>query len=264
VYYFIFEPPLNKKIEKIEEEIKARASEAQIGGEFVTLSLAERPESLAKIGLQKDYQTIVAVGSDVLINSVAQGLIKNEAVLGAIPLEEGSVFLPLIGVSSWQEALEILPARKVKLIDSVLLNRSFRFITQVEIVPPPNKKGTIVLAFDGYFRVEISERKIIVSNVGVKLDKRAEISSSSTDGFLDVFIPGRSEIKKPWWQFFSKVKREEMEKGSIFHPKYLEVNSKLKLKAMVYKRVVETSPFLFEIEPKTLNFIVKRGQRENE
>ena len=262
MYYFIFEPAQNRRVEKIEEEIKARASELQIDGEFVTLSLAEKPESLARIGLQKDYHTIVAVGSDALINSVAQGMIKEDAVLGAVPLEPESVFLPLIGVQDWKEALEVLPQRKVQLLDSILLNRKYRILTQVEIHPPANKEGIIVLAFDGYFRAEVSERRIVVSNLGVNLAEKEKILQSATDGFLDVFIPGKTEVKKRWWQFFGRLSSEETQEGSVFHPKVLEVNSKLKLKALVNKKVIATSPFLFEIEPKTLSFIIRRGKLE--
>jgi len=258
VYYFIFEPAQNRKIEKIEEEIKTRASELQIDGEFVTLSLAEKPESLAKIGLQKDFHTIVAVGSDTLINSVAQGLINQEAVLGAVPLENESIFLPLIGVEDWRGALEVLPQRKIQLLDTVFLNRRHRILTQVEISPPTGKEGIIVLAFDGFFRAEVSERRIVVSNLGVNLTSKEEILSSATDGYLDVFIPGKTEVRKKWWQIFSRLSSEETQEGSIFHPKVLEVNSRLKLKALVNKKVVAVSPFLFEIEPKSLSFIIKR------
>ncbi len=260
MYYFIFEPPQTRKIEKIEEEIKARASELQIDGEFVTLSLAEKPESLAKIGLQKDYHTIVAVGSDALINAVAQGLIHQEAVLGAVPLETDSVFLPLIGAADWREALEVLPQRKIQLLDTIFLNRRYRILTQVEIWPPEHKEGIIVLAFDGYFRAEVSERHLIVSNLGVNLESKDKILASATDGYLDVFIPGKTQVKKKWWQIFTRLASEETQEGSVFHPKVLEVNSRLKLKALVNKKVLATSPFLFEIEPRSLSFIIRRGK----
>jgi len=260
MYYFIFEPAQTRAQEKIEEEIKTRASELQIDGEFITLSLAEKPESLAKIGLQKDYHTIVAVGSDALINSVGQGLIGEECTLGAIPLEENSVFLPLIGVNNWRQALETLPQRKIQLLDTILLNRSIRFVTQVEILPPERKQGIIVLAFDRYFRAEVTERKIIVGNLGIVLEEKEKILSAATDGYLDVFISGRAQVKKYWWQVFKKLSSEESDQGSVFHPKYLEINSKLKLKAYINKKVVALSPFLFEVEPKTLSFIIKRSK----
>jgi diacylglycerol kinase family enzyme len=260
MYYFIFEPTSNRKLEKIEEDIKFRASELGIDGEFLTLSLAEKPENLARIGLQKDYHTIVAVGSDALINSVGQGLIGTDAALGAIPLEENSIFLPLIGVRDWKEALEVLPQRKIEKIDTILLNRSFRIITQVEIAPAQNKMGVIVLAFDGYFRAEISERRILVSNLGVNLTSKEDIIHSATDRYLDVFIPGKTQVQKKWWQVFGSVNQEDTVKGSIFHPKFLEVNSKLKLKAYVNGKSIATGPFLFEVDPRTLQFIIKRSK----
>lgn len=260
MYYFIFEPAQNKKAEKLEEEIKVRASELGIDGEFVTLSLAEKPESLAKIGLQKDYHTIVAVGSDSVINAVGQGLINSESALGAVPLEENSIFLSLIGVNNWREALEILPQRKIEKIDTVLVNRNQRVITQVEILPDSSKQGLIVLAFDGYFRAEISDRRILVSNLGVNLKSKEDILNSATDRFLDVFVPGKTEMKKKWWQVFGNIAKEDITRGSVFHPKFLEVNSRLRLKAYVNKKSIAVSPFLFEVDPKTLQFIIKRSK----
>ncbi len=245
-------------MEKIEEEIKAKASEYQIDGEFVTLSLAEKPESLARIGLQKEYHTIVAVGSDALINAVAEGLIHQEAVLGAVPLQENSIFLPLIGVRNWQEAVEVLPQRKVRQLDTILLNREVRFLTQVEILPPSGKQGIIVLAFDGFYRAEVSERRIVVSNLGINLSSPFDIFASATDGFMDVFIPGKTEVKRGILGWFRRLSKEEEQGGSIFHPRRLEVNSRLKLKAYINQKAVATVPFLFEVEPRSLNFIVKR------
>jgi hypothetical protein len=263
MYYFIFEPSPNRKLEKIEEEIKIRSSELGIDGEFVTLSLAEKPDSLAKIGLQKDYHTIVAVGSDTLINTVGQGLIGIDAALGAIPLDDNSIFLPLIGVKNWHEALEILPQRKIEKIDTVLLNRKYRIITQVEIIPSQSRQGLIVLAFDGYFRAEVSERRILVSNLGISLNSKEEIISCATDRYLDVFIPGKTQIKKKWWQVFGQVSKEDTVRGSIFHPKFLEINSHLKLKAYVNGKSIAAGPFLFEVDPKTLQFIIKRSKSLN-
>lgn len=260
MYYFIFEPSANRKLEKIEEDIKIRASELGIDGEFVTLSLAEKPDSLAKIGLQKDYHTIVAVGSDALINAVGQGLIGGEAALGAIPLDENSIFLPLIGVKDWHEALEVLPQRKIEKIDTILLNRKHRIITQVEITPAQNRQGLIILAFDGYFRAEVSERRILVSNLGISLGSKEAIINSATDRYLDVFIPGKTEVKKKWWQVFGQVGKEDTASGSIFHPKFLEVNSRIRLKAHVNNKSIAVGPFLFEVDPKTLQFIIKRSK----
>jgi len=260
MYYFIFEPSANRKLEKVEEEIKIRASELGIDGEFVTLSLAEKPDSLAKIGLQKDYHTIVAVGSDALINEVGQGLIGTESALGAIPLEENSIFLSLIGVRDWKQALEILPQRKIEKIDTILLNRKYRIITQVEIMPAQNRQGLIVLAFDGYFRAEVSERRVLVSNLGINLSNKEEIINCATDRYLDVFIPGKTQIQKKWWQVFGQVSKEDTASGSIFHPKFLEINSRLKLKAYVNGKSIAAGPFLFEVDPKTLQFIIKRSK----
>lgn len=272
MYYYIFEPTKNPKEQKIQEEIKIKLQTLGIVGECVTLSLAEEARDLARVGLRKNYSTVVAVGSDRLINEVGSGLIESGAVLGAIPLTEESDFHTILGTKNYLEACDILPQRKVLTTDCGLINSSKTFITKVAIKPKRelslSENGLIIVNFDGDFQAETKLCEIIVSNIGIKktdLPGEKEETDKShqllADNHLDVFIPDQLEERGG---FFSRIfgKKNEIEKpeddGSIFHPRHISIESRKKLVAMLYDKIIERGNLVIESYPAALKIIIKR------
>lgn len=265
MYYYIFEPTKNPKEIKIQDEVKVKLQTLGIVGECVTLSLAEEPRDLARVGLRKNYSTIVACGSDRLINEVGSGLIESGAVLGAIPLEEESSFNKILGTKNYLEACDILPQRKVLNIDSGLINSTKIFITEVIIKPKKeltlSESGLIIVNFDGNFQAETKLCSIVVSNVGVEEKDTAKTHKLLTDDHLDVFIP--DQIKETGG-FFSRLfgKKEEAEAapggGSIFHPRRISIESRKKLITLLSDKIIERGNLVIESYPLSLKIIIKR------
>jgi hypothetical protein len=229
MYYYIFEPTSDPKEVKIQEEVKTLLSSLNIVGEFVTLSLAEEPRDLARVGLRKNYATIVACGSDKLINEVGSGLIETQAVLGAIPVEEKSIFHSILGTKNYIDACNILPRRKVLNVDTGIINQENFFITQVVIRPKKeifaDDRGLIIVNFDGDFQAETKLTEITVSNVGVFDQDSKRIRRHLSDHRLDVFIPDQLKDEPG---FFSRLFRrggneERSGEGSIFHPQEIAI-----------------------------------------
>lgn len=272
MYYYIFEPTKNPKETKIQDEVKLKLQTLGIVGECVTLSLAEEARDLARVGLRKNYSTVVAAGSDRLINEVGSGLVESGAALGAIPLTEESDFHIILGTKNYLEACDILPQRKVLTIDCGLINSSKTFITKVAIKPKRelslSEKGLIIVNFDGDFQAETQLCEITVSNSGIKksdlLEGKERIDKSHqllTDNHLDVFIPDQLKEKGG---FFSRIfgKKSEVEKpkdgGSIFHPRRISIESRKKLMAMLYDKTIERGNLIIESYPAALKIIIKR------
>ena len=261
MYYYIFEPTKNPKEIKIQDEVKLKLQTLGIVGECVTLSLAEEARDLARVGLRKNYSTVVAVGSDRLINEVGSGLIESGAVLGAIPLTEESDFHTILGTKNYLEACDILPQRKVLTIDGGLINSSKIFITKVAVKPKRelslSENGLIIVNFDGNFQAETKLCEIIVSNIGIKQKSHQLLA----DNHLDVFIPDQLKEKGG---FFTRLfgKKSEVEKpkdgGSIFHPQRISIESRKKLVAMLYDKIIERGNLIIESYPAALKIIIKR------
>ena len=278
MYYYIFEPTKNPKELKVQDEIKVKLQTLGIVGESVTLSLAEEPRDLARVGLRKNYSTIVACGSDRLINEVGSGLIESGAVLGAIPLKENSAFHAILGTTNYLEACDILPQRKVLTIDCGLINSSKIFITEVTVKPKKelslSDSGLIIVNFDGDFQAETKLCDIIVSNAGAgEKDLPAgrqdteKIRKLLIDNHLDVFIPDQL---KDQGGFFSRLfgKKENASEtvngGSIFHPQRISIESRKKLITLLSDKIIERGNLVIESYPGSLKIIIKRERPQIE
>lgn len=265
MYYYIFEPTKNPKEIKIQEEIKIKLQTLGIVGECVTLSLAEEPRDLARVGLRKNYSTIVAVGSDKLINKIAGGLLETGAVLGIIPTEEFSLFHPILGTDNYLDACDILPQRKVLTIDCGLINSSKIFISEIKVKPKKelslSESGLIIVNFDQNFQAETKLCEITVSNIGAGENETEKVRQNLADNHLDVFIPDQIKERR---SFFSRIfgKKETPEEktggGSIFHPQRISIESRKKLITLLGDEIIERGNLIIESYPEALKIIIKR------
>lgn len=262
MYYYIFEPAKNNQEINKHEDIKAVLQKNQVAGEFVTLSLAEDPQDLAKIGLRRGYTTIVAVGSDSLVNQIATSIINTDYALGVVPTNPESPFLKMINVKDYNEACDALPARRIAKIDTAIINNKISLITRAEIRTKNQSSELIKVDFDSHFQTEVRLPKIIISNIGIS-NKKSEISAAYQDKLLDIYIPAKSQVKKGFWSLFSKMKKERSGKGSIFHPKKANVSSRKKLELIFDDKPVGSAPFEIEAVPSSLNLVIKREKARN-
>lgn len=271
MYYYIFEPTKNPKELKIQDEIKVKLQTLGIVGECVTLSLAEEPRDLARVGLRKNYSTIVATGSDKLINEVGGGLIESGAVLGVIPLDETSAFHGILGTKNYLEACDILPQRKVMTIDCGLINSAKIFITEVTVKPKRelslSESGLIIVNFDGDFQAETKLCEITISNIGAGEKDTEKIRKLLIDNHLDVFIPDQLHERRGLFSRLFGKKEPASQKstaGSIFHPQRISIESRKKLIANLDDKTIERGNLVIESYPLSLKIIIKRERPQVE
>lgn len=271
MYYYIFEPTKNPKELKVQDEIKVKLQTLGIVGESVTLSLAEEPRDLARVGLRKNYSTIVACGTDRLINEVGSGLIESGAVLGAIPLDENSAFHTILGTTNYLEACDILPRRKVLTIDCGLINSSKIFLTEVTVKPKKelslSDSGLIIVNFDGDFQAETKLCDITVSNAGAGEKDTEKIRQLLTDNHLDVFIPDQIREEGGFFsRLFGKKNNaaESVNGGSIFHPQRISIESRKKLVTLLADKIIGRGNLVIESYPESLKIIIKRERPQIE
>jgi len=259
MYYYIFEPAQNKGEVNRQEDIKAILQKNQVAGEFVTLSLAEKPQDLAKIGLRRGFSTIVGVGNNSLINQVARALINTDYTLGIVPIDPKSSFLKMIGAKDYEEACLALPKRRVTRIDTALINNQHSLVTQAIIRPKSRQPELIRINFENHYRTEVRLNEILISNIGVNL-KAQKIRNSTHDDLVDIYIPAKANIRRGIWAVFSRLKQENREKGSLFHVKKGTIESRKTLEMIIDSRIIGSSPFEIQSVPRSLNIIVKREE----
>ncbi len=136
MYYYIINPAAGYgKINKIQDKLKITLTALNILGEFVKTTGPDDAQKLTKLGIEKGYNTIVAVGGDGTVNEVANGIAKygsEKTVLGVIPIGNTNNLAKTLGVESWESSCNILAARKLENIDLGQLEKEY-FITSAGI-----------------------------------------------------------------------------------------------------------------------------------
>ncbi len=132
------------------------------------------------MGVEKGYSTIVAVGSDEVINEVASSICDSGAVLGVIPIDASSDIVNLVGAKDIKNCCESLKKRRLKTINMGYIEPNINFLTKVEI---SSKKRLSVQAEINEYYFETSADKVIIDhNLGVDLFNYKE------KGFIENFL----------------------------------------------------------------------------
>jgi len=133
MYYYILNPAAGGgRINKIQDRLKSRLKELGIAGEFVKSIGEGDVTKLARLGIEKGFKTIVAVGGDGTINEVINGLTNTNVALGIIPIGNSNELAKTLGINDWQAACNILAARKIEEVDLGKIGKKF-FVTSVNI-----------------------------------------------------------------------------------------------------------------------------------
>ncbi|MCQ2607214.1 MAG: diacylglycerol kinase family lipid kinase [Bacteroidales bacterium] len=113
----------NKKIEEIAHE-ELDSSLFQV--DFMYTRYAGHALELSRIGVEKGYDIIVAVGGDGTIHEVSQSLIHSKSALSVIPMGSGNGFARFFGIpSSVRKAIQVIAKGEKKVIDTVLCNNEY-------------------------------------------------------------------------------------------------------------------------------------------
>lgn len=133
MYYYICEPPRSGEERRAQEQARTLLTNLGISGEFVTTSPARSVEELAELGAAKKYSTIVAMGSERLINEVATLLAGTPYVFGALPVTHPRCLELTSGITTLEEAAESLKYRRVRLVPITRIEPNKFFLTEARI-----------------------------------------------------------------------------------------------------------------------------------
>jgi diacylglycerol kinase family enzyme len=114
MYYYVINPAAgNGAINTVQDKLKQRLIELGINGEFVKTTGPGEAEAVTKTAIEKGANTIVAVGGDDTVNEVMNAAAGTATAIGIIPLGKSNTLASHFGISSWQQACEVLAARRI-------------------------------------------------------------------------------------------------------------------------------------------------------
>lgn len=290
MYYYIVNPAAGgAKINKIQDRLQERLKRLGIMGEFVKSTGPEDVAKLARLGIERGYKTIVAVGGDGTINEVMNAILDNEkVVLGIIPTGTTNDLADALGIKDWFSATGILASRKIEEVNLGKVADRY-FVTQVTIGFESRiaglkrlSKGNIVdkirfglgifkeastyrpvkanIKFDDNYDISAECFNVIVSNsnfspITVKKTKKME-------GLLNtVVITKISGSKALRYGYMSDASVIDLPKMSVFHSKKIIISARKAADVSADGQIVARTPVCIRVSDKKVRVIVSRKRK---
>ncbi|MFA6492549.1 MAG: hypothetical protein WCV58_00140 [Patescibacteria group bacterium] len=250
MYYYIIEPSKGKFIRNNQEKIKDILGNLGIAGETVMPNSARTIEELTHLGVVKGYSTIVAVGSESLVNKVitvlaTEDLAKN-TVLGVIPDDFNSPLTKRIGVTDINSACQALKLRKLETVDLGLIEPNKYFLTEAVIEPIKHKEI--------FFSMEKIKGKSFAKKVIIKPGLDITLCDPSLEG-------GTS---KKFYQWLFSKKEKDIYTSNFITRRIRFESEKDNLPIKVSDEIVAKTPATFSNRGRILKIIVARDRMKQE
>jgi diacylglycerol kinase (ATP) len=290
MYYYIVNPAAGgAKINRIQDRLKDRLKRLGIMGEFVKSTGPDDVAKLARIGIEKGFKTIVAVGGDGTINEVMNAILDNEKVaLGIIPTGTTNDLASALGINDWYSATGILASRKIEEVNLGRVGDRY-FVTSVSIGFDPKiagikrlSRGNIVdrirfgigifkeattyrplsatINIENNYEVSAECFNVIVSNANfspfsVKASKKF---TNLLNTVVITKIPGSKVLK---YGFLSNTSMIELPKISVFHSKSIDIDTKKPVEVTADGQVVGKTPVHVQMSTRKVRVIVSRKRK---
>lgn len=232
--------------------MKDHLAELGISGEYTFPSQVRSSKELVKDALNRGFTTIVAIGNDRLINTVASEVIGQKAAFGIIPLNASPEINHLVNGHNWHDAALALRYRKIKEIKLGQFENGEHFLisTHLNIKQPVN----LTLEFDDFI-AQARTSQLTISNFESKdsEDRSEELSISMiSEKENDSRTIGRI------LSFLEISKDDGLNKLSRFHAKRVRIFSHKNLNFLVNREEIATTPQLIKVSSNYLRLIVSR------
>lgn len=249
MYYYILEQPKHGSTSWLYNKLRSNLSFYGISGEISKISPVRNIEELAEIALAKQYSTIVAVGSDQLVNNLINYLQNKDCTLGIIPIGTSDLINNLIGTNDFKKACESLKERRVKTVSIGYILPDKHFLTKAEIFAP---KPAIATIYFDKCNINFSFTKINIYS--------PSILSSTDDDRIYVNIQNASEgpnlITKTWDWLWDKKNNQNAK--TYLRMKHLIIDTPEPLSVLLDGKIVGKTPIEIKVKPKVLKIITSR------
>jgi diacylglycerol kinase family enzyme len=186
-----------------QEKVKNILGDLGIAGETVTPSPARTIEELATLGIIKGYSTVVAVGSENLVDKIITVIINQkgakDVVLGVIPADFNSPIARKIHIKDLRDACNTLKYRKLTTIDVCFIEPNKYFLTEAIIETSKS--------IDAYLTLDHIKAGLPFNKIVIKPGLRVYIDDESSPGKNKLFgwLLGKKE-EKGYASFFKTKK----------------------------------------------------------
>lgn len=241
MYYYITEPPKTKEARRELDQLRTMLASLGIAGEFVSTESGRTVEKLAELGVAKKYSTLVAIGSEGLINQLAILLAGTDYIFGAVPLYQPDLLADVNNTHNLTEALIALKYRRIKLASLGKIEPNKYFLTRTNL--SLNDFGVLNLKF-ARANVKATFSDIEILGRGGLIIKKRDLAKN----FLQRMWQKLNQFKQPIVNYsYFNVAQFSLETGAN-HSVYLD------------QQIIAKTPIAFKVIPSCLKMIMKRNK----
>lgn len=192
MHVYVYDDYLNKgKYQKIINRLEIRLTDLGLNGKIIRLGGIKNVKSAIQNEIKLGAKTIVAVGNNQTVNKIIGAIIDNnifgdfqkKTLLGIIPIGNDNSIAASFGIKDFNEACNILLARRVEKIDMGIAGE-YCFLNQATI---PGQGTTLEL---NNYSMEVTS-KAEVKIINLLNDPSVSIKSNPHDGLLDIYIKSK-------------------------------------------------------------------------
>ncbi|MCL5794907.1 MAG: hypothetical protein M1338_00915 [Patescibacteria group bacterium] len=248
MYYYILEQPKNLSTTSAQKKLRKILGTLGIEGEVGVVSPARSIEEHTEMAMVKKYSTIVAVGSDILINKIAAYLQGTNYVLGIIPVNASELVCQMIGTSQMEEACEALKFRRVKSVSLALVEPKKFLVSSAQITLDKAVK-TIVNVDDIETELNITDATLLSPCVN---------NDSSISLFLKNKFEGPNSLVKGFNWLIGKKTVDNY--SSILRGKSISLSTSEPMPLTVGSEIIAKTPIFCRVAPHALKIITRRAK----
>lgn len=237
MYHYIVNPNAgNRAIDSIQDKLKERLHKLDIDGEFFKTLEKGDAGNIALSGLKQGAKTIVVIGGDKTLNEVISAVHSSNSPrtpIGVIPTGNSNQLAGMLGISDWQQAVELLAVRRLHQFRLIHIN-DHHFIHQAEFIPQSDEEWEFLAEINGQYRIRGTGDSVTVHNL-------RRLHPHLTDRlFFETSQPAKA---KRWWQFGSDP---AVNKGSQLHASSMNIEFSQSTNAMIDgRRISDVSYHLY-------------------
>lgn len=241
MYYYIVDPPRGVPAERIASRLNELTTPLGISGEIAVANPARSAEELTYMGIDKGFTTIVAVGGEELVNTVAT-IILNESqeriALGVVPVNAGGLIARMVGAANndLRHAAAIIQQRHLDLIDVVQIGPKRFMISEAYLIAP--RRVNLYVEVNHAFKAELPADFAHIDN--------------------DLTVTFQLRLPTSWFSRFGLGQKSDHE-TSQFHGQQFHIVANEPLPISVAGTVVAKTPTTLTRLPAALKFITTRA-----
>lgn len=252
MYYYVFDVKRCRKRTQV-DAIKNHLTNLGISGEYSYITPNQSAETLAESGINKGYNTIIAVGSDDLVNAIAKVMVGRKEVLGVLPLEGSEELYHLLGSKDWQEAAEALRYRRIREMHTGKTADGNYFLTSIYL--DTTYPIEVTVEYKDYL-LQVFAKNLLISNHHPNIEKKLE---DHLETVIESSNPKSNGLLSRLGSLFSVQRAEYRNNMTFIRARSLRIFTKKPIPLVCGDKIIAKTPQYIESTDEKLRLIVAKN-----